>query len=174
MPGSVTSYNGAPNHSQMLQRTPLEADPYPRNFPNFGIAYPAGYPETTKVLLWSPGFGAQTVVDEPGSHDQVSVAEGSSGIWVFWTHSGSGGPHVFACDGFCADHLPGFGPIDMGAIPGAQSIYKLDGDVSPAGYPEVLALTGRADGTHGTYYARGPKVTAAMRTSPGAATRIPH
>ena len=23
MPGSVTSYNGAPNHSQMLQRTPL-------------------------------------------------------------------------------------------------------------------------------------------------------
>jgi hypothetical protein len=165
MRGSVTSYNGAPNHSQMLQRTPLVGLPDDQTGlgGEFVIAYPAGYPETKKVLLWYPRNNGETnpMVDEPGSHDQVSVATdartSATSTWVFWTHSVSGGPHVFACpDYWCATF--GLPPIDMGAPAGAQSIYKLDGDVTPAGYPEVLALTGRADGTHGTYYARGPKV----------------
>jgi hypothetical protein len=48
-------------------------------------------------------------------------------------------------------------PVDLGAPPGAQSIYALDGDVSPAGDPEALALAGFSDGSSGTYYSRGPQ-----------------
>ncbi len=157
MPGSVTNYNGAPDQSQMLQRTPIVARPGQAG--QFYIAYPAGYPETTKVLLWQVGAATSTtIVNEPGGHDQVSLAaDGTGRLWVFWTHSTSGGPHVFA------RRLGAAGleaPIDIGAPAGAQSIYKLDGDVSPAGDPEALALIGFANGTAGTYYARGPQVAA--------------
>lgn len=155
MPGSVTSYNGAPDQSQMLQRTPIVA-----RFGQSGqfyVAYPGGYPETTKVLLWQVGSGDSTVIaNEPGGHDHVSLAtDGVGRLWVFWTHSVSDATHIFA------RRLGAHGleaPIDMGAPAGAQSIYQLDGDVSPAGDPEALALTGFANGTDGTYYARGPQV----------------
>jgi hypothetical protein len=155
MPGSVTSYNGAPNQSQMLQRTPIVAQP--GHAGQFYIAYPAGYPDTTKVLLWHVGSATSTtIVNEPGSHDQVALAADRVGrLWVFWTHSVSGAPHVFARRVGAAGLEA---PIDMGAPAGAQSIDKLDGDVSPAGNPEALPLTEFAGGFNHTYWLSGPQV----------------
>lgn len=157
MPGSVTSYNGAPSQAQMLQRTPIVARAGQAG--QFYVAYPGGYPETTKVLLWHVGSGDSTLIaNAPGSHDEVSLAaDGTGRLWVFWAHSVSGSPHVFARRVGSAGLEA---PIDMGAPAGSESIYKLDGDVSPAGNPEALALIGFANGTHGTYYARGPQVAA--------------
>jgi hypothetical protein len=157
MPGSVTSYHGAPNQSQMLQRTPIVAQP--GHAGQFYIAYPAGYPETTKVLLWHVGSATSTtIVNEPGGHDHVGLAADRAGrLWVFWTHSVSDAPHVFArrlgATGLGA-------PIDMGAPDVAQSISTLDGDVSPAGDPEALPLIACATcGTDNfTYWGRGPQV----------------
>ena len=153
MPGSVTDYNGVPSHSQMLSRTPIAA--LPGQAGQFFVAYPGGYPSTTQVLLWHVGSAtSQTIVDEPGDHNAVSLtADGRGRVWVFWTHSSSGAPHVFARR-VSAVLEP---VIDLGSPLGAQSIYALDGDVNPAGDPEALALTGFANGSSGTYYARGPQ-----------------
>jgi hypothetical protein len=153
MPGSVTSYNGVPSHSQMLGRTPIVA--LAGQAGQFFVAYPGGYPSTTRVLLWRVGSpSSQTIVDEPGDHNAVSLAADAQGrLWVFWTNSSSGVPHVFARR-VSALLEP---VIDLGSPAGAQSIYALDGDVSPAGDPEALALTGFANGSSGTYYARGPQ-----------------
>ncbi|MGB0096839.1 MAG: sialidase family protein [Solirubrobacteraceae bacterium] len=152
MPGSVTTYNGAPNHVQMLGRTPIVA--VPSNPPKFYVAYPAGYPATTKVLLWRVGSSSSTtIVNDSTYHGAASVAADSTErLWTFYTSVGSGGLHVFA-RGLTASGLEA--PIDLGAPPGVAAILALDGDVSPAGDPEVLALTDSSNGTVGTYWARG-------------------
>jgi hypothetical protein len=155
MPGSVTNYNGSPQNAQMLTRTPIVA--LPGQSGQFYVAYPGGYPTTSQVLLWRVGDSTSTpVVSEPVDHNEVSVAADPAGpLWVFWVSSASGSLHVFA------RRLGPSGleaPIDMGAPQGASSIYALDGDVSPAGDPEALALTRLASGATGTYWARGPQV----------------
>jgi hypothetical protein len=156
MPGSVTVYSGAPAHAQGSGRTPIVAAPGQPG--RFFVAYPAGYPSLTKVLLWPVGAtSAVTIADEPQAHGAVSLAADPAGrLWVFWaTRSVSGASHVFArrVSGAGLEPL-----IDLGAPAGTASISRLDGDVSPAGDPEALALVGLANGATGTYYARGPQV----------------
>jgi hypothetical protein len=137
----------------MLTRTPIVA--LPGQVGQFFVAYPGGYPSTTKVLLWHVGSPtSQTIVDEPGDHNAVSLAADAQGrLWVFWTNSSSGAPHVFA------RRISGLPEpvIDLGSPSGAQSIYALDGSVTPTGNPVALALTGFANGSSGTYYAQGPQ-----------------
>jgi hypothetical protein len=155
MPGSVTAFNSTPSHSQMLSRTPIVAVPGAAG--TFFVAYPGGYPSTTKVLLWRVGATTSTaVVDEPEDHDHVALAAGAKrALWVFWSRATADGPHVFTRSAGAA----GLGPvIDMGAPAGAQQIYALDGDVSAGGDPEVFALAGAADGTAGTYHSLGAPV----------------
>lgn len=155
MPGSVAQYNGAPQHAQMLGRTPIVAVPGQPG--QFWVAYPGGYPSLSKVLLWHVGSPSSiTVVSETGDHNQASLAADKAGrLWVFWTHGTTSGPHVYAR----RVGVTGLEPvIDLGAPAGAQSIYALEGDVSPAGDPEALALVGFANGSSGTYYARGPQI----------------
>ncbi len=155
MPGTVTAYAGAPNTVQMLSRTPIVA--LPGQVGQFYVAYSGGYPSANKVLLWHVGATASTtVVNESGDHNQVSVAADSSDrLWVFWTHSVAGGTHVYASRVGPAGVEPA---IDLGAPPHTQSIYALDGAVSPGGDPEGLALATVANGTDATYYVRGPQV----------------
>jgi hypothetical protein len=170
MPGSVTNYNGTPSHSQMLSRTPIIAQP---GHPGvFYIAYPGGYPSTTKVLLWQVGSASPTtIVDEAGDHDAVSLAADATGrLWVFWTHSTSEGIHVFARRLGSSGLEP---IIDLGAPAGAASIYHVDGSVDPNGDPEVLALAGFANNTSGTYYTRGPQTAPPLTTSIGKSTITP-
>jgi hypothetical protein len=155
MPGSVTSYSGAPNQSQMGSRTPIVALPGAAN--RFFVAYPAGYPTTTNVLLWDVGQPTSTtVISEPGDHNQVSLAVDVQGrIWVFWTHTETDGPHVFARRLGTGGLEP---VIDLGAPAGTNAIYAIDGAVDSSGDPEVLALAGLSNGTYQTFYARGPQV----------------
>jgi hypothetical protein len=155
MPGSVTSYAGAPSQSQMLSRTPIVAAPGRPGV--FFVAYPGGYPTTTKVLLWQVGSPSSvTVVNEAGDHNQVSLAADAAGrLWVFWSHFGAAGDHVHA------RRITASGPelpIDLGAPAGTTGIFALDGAVAPNGNPEVLALVRRGNGTAGTYYRRGPQL----------------
>jgi hypothetical protein len=152
MPGSVTEFGGTPSHSQMLSRTPIVSVPGAAG--TYYVAYPGGYPSTTKLLLWRVGSAAsETVADEPDGVGHVSLAaDGQGRVWVFWSSRTTGGPHVLAR----RVRPQGSGPaVDLGAPAGAQSIYALDGAVGPGGEPEVLALAGQADGTAGTYLGRG-------------------
>jgi hypothetical protein len=151
MPGSLTTVNGTPSHVQMLSRTPLVADPASPG--TFFIAYPAGYPTTSKVLLWRVGdAGSTTIVDEPTDHAHAAVAADANGVWVFWSTSGADSLMV------SARHIDRSGNLgfvqELGAPSGAQTIHALDGEVNPGGEPEVLALAGMADGTSATYYFR--------------------
>jgi hypothetical protein len=155
MPGSVTTFGGQPSSVQMLTRTPIIA--LPGKAGQFYAAYPGGYPSTNKVLLWRVGSPfSTTIVNEAGDHNEVSLAaDGNDRIWVFWSHATSGGPHVYARR---------LGPagleraIDLGSPPHAESIFAVDGAVSPGGDPEALALAGFISNTNGTYYVRGPQV----------------
>ena len=155
MPGSVTSYGGAPNSVQMLQRTPLIA--LPGRVGQFYVAYPGGYPSATKVLVWHVGSAAATtIVSESGDHNEVSLAaDANDRLWVFWTHAVNDVPHVYARRLGPAGLEPA---IDLGSPAHTQSIYALDGAVSPGGDPEALALDTVASGIDQTYYIRGPQV----------------
>jgi hypothetical protein len=105
------------------------------------------------VLLWGVGSASSvTVIDERSDHNEVSLAADSTGgLWVFWASSVSGAAHVYARRVTSA----GFEPVfDMGAPPGAQSIYSIDGEVNPDGHPEALALAGFSNGSAGSYYSR--------------------
>ena len=148
MPGSVTNYNGQPNHAQGLTRVPVAS-----LNGTFFVAYSGGYPTTSKVLLWPVGSpSSATVVDEPSDHSHVALAADSAGgLWVFWATSTSNGPHVFARRVSAAGFEPTF---DMGTPPGAQSIYSVDGAVNPDGHPEALVLAGFSNGSSGTFYSR--------------------
>jgi hypothetical protein len=108
------------------------------------------------VLLWPVGQpGSLVAAEGETNHNVASVAADATGrLWVFYTQGGSSGPHVFARRWNGSDFEF---PVDLGAPPDAQAIYALDGDVSPAGDPEALALAGFADGSSGTYWARGPQ-----------------
>jgi hypothetical protein len=116
----------------------------------FLVAYPTGYPTTTNVLLWdvtsTTVLSELTVVSEPGDHNQVSLAADAQGrIWVFWTHTETDGPHVFAR----RIGTGGLEPvIDLGAPARTNAIYAIDGAVDPSGDPEVLALAGLSNGTY--------------------------
>jgi hypothetical protein len=155
MPGSVTSYGGAPNSVQMLTRTPIVA--LPGQVGQFYVAYPGGYPSTSNVLLWHVGSpSSTTIVSEPGDHNEVSLAaDANDRFWVFWAHSVNDVPHVYARRLGPAGLEPA---IDLGAPAHTQSIYAVDGAVSPGGDPEALALATVGGGIDGTYYVRGPQV----------------
>jgi hypothetical protein len=63
------------------------------------IAYEAGYPAHTKVLLWRVGSGSSLVLAQnPAEVRSVGIASTPSGrLWVFWSASnGSGSPIVYA------------------------------------------------------------------------------
>lgn len=155
MPGSVTNYGGAPNSAQMLTRTPIVA--LPGQVGQFYVAYPGGYPSTSKVLLWHVGSpSSTTIVSEPGDHNEVSLAaDANDRLWTFWAHSVNDVPHVYARRLGPAGLEP---VIDLGAPAHTQSVYAVDGAVSPGGDPEALALAAVGGGIDGTYYARGPQV----------------
>ena len=157
MPGSVTNYSGSASQSQMASRTPIIALPGAAN--RFFVAYPAGYPTTTSVLLWEVGQPTSTtVISEAGDHSHVSLAADTKGrIWVFWTHTTRAGPHVFARRLGSGGLEP---VIDLGAPGATNAIYAIDGTVDPSGDPEVLALAGLSNGSYQTFYARGPQLAA--------------
>src|SRR4051794_38317250 len=63
MPGSVTNFQGSPESTEILGRTPITGRP---GRPGVWMAYPVGYPSAKKLLLWKVGdSGTTTLVDAP-------------------------------------------------------------------------------------------------------------
>src|SRR5919197_1061144 len=59
MPGSTTIFNGRPNSSQQLTRTPIAA----RVGGGVFVAYSGGYPTTDRALVWRVGTPNAVVLD---------------------------------------------------------------------------------------------------------------
>jgi hypothetical protein len=163
-------FNGAPNHSQMNgSRVPIVAPAGSTG--QFVVAYPGGYPTLSKVLLWQAGATSSvTIVDEPVEHSVVALAADAAGrLWVFWARPAAGVAHVFARRVGSGGLEP---VIDLGAPAGTRSISALDGDVSPSGDPEALALADLTNGTSGTYYARASQVAPPPPPQSGRAVNV--
>src|SRR3954447_26323162 len=91
MPGSTTLFNGSPNTSKQLQRVPVAA----RAGGGVYVAYPGGYPTTTKVRLWRIADSKSAVLATSKSDHIVSLAADPDGrLWVFWVERSSS--QVFA------------------------------------------------------------------------------
>lgn len=134
MPGTVTTFNGSPNSSQMLARTPITARP---GEPGVFVAYPGGYPTATRVLVWQVG-GKLRVLDDSKVDHLVGIAADPQGrIWGIWATRGSQ-PAVFARRSNLA--ATKWGPrLPAGAPKGADTIHKIDGDAQ-SGRLDLLAL----------------------------------
>ena len=90
MPGTATLLDGP-----FSGRTQIAA----RTGGGLYVAYPAGYPSHTRVLLWHVGSsGASVLGQAPGDVTSVGVASTPTGrLWVFWSaRSSSGSPIVYA------------------------------------------------------------------------------
>ncbi len=87
MPGSATSYGGTLQSSVQMQRTPASGRPAGK--PGVYVAYPGGYPTTTRVLLWKVGSAHSTVLaSDRGGVSNVSLSVDDAGrVWVFWNAS---------------------------------------------------------------------------------------
>jgi hypothetical protein len=80
--------------SGMLGRTPLVA----RKGGGFYVAYPTGYPTSTRVRLWRVGAAGAPLVGRvrgSGSPAVAVAAAGDGRLWVVWTE-GFGDPDVLA------------------------------------------------------------------------------
>ena len=123
MPGSVTVFNGSPNSSQQLQRTPIAGRP---GQAGAFVAYPGGYPSQTKVLLWRIGTTTSTVLAQGSDIRAVSVASDPVGrLWVTWTATSNGTTQVFARRSNAA--VTAFGAAVSVAPPaGTVSVFRVD------------------------------------------------
>jgi hypothetical protein len=141
MPGTVTTFGGSPNSSQMLARTPITARP---GQPGVFVAYPGGYPTTTKVLVWRVG-GKLSVLENSRVNHLVGIAAAADGrLWGIWATQGSK-PAVFARRSNLA--ATKWGPrVSAGAPKGATSVYKIDGDAQ-VGTLDLLGLFGTSGST---------------------------
>ncbi len=140
MPGVVGS-----DFSQQLQRTPIAA----RAGGGVYVAYPGGYPTTTKVQLWKVGSpSSTTVASGPGDHDATVAATGDGRLWIVWSEQGR---RIRATR--TNPTATAFGAVvNAGAPKGTSSIYKLDASAAPDGGVDVLALSDA--GADATWQAR--------------------
>src|SRR4051794_7914578 len=94
MPGSVTDYQGSPESSTVLGRTPITGRP---GRPGVWMAYPVGYPTMGKLLLWKVGDGATTTLAEGDSDIRnVALTSDSDGrLIAVWETSSGGVSHMF-------------------------------------------------------------------------------
>lgn len=138
MPGSTTVFNGAPQSSQQLSRTPIAA----RAGGGVYVAYSGGYPTASKALLWRVGASSAVTLDNRNAEHVVGVAPDPDGrLWVYWTLRGAK-PTVFARRSNRA--ATAFGPtVAAGAPRGQQSGYKISGDAQSSKL-DVVGLFGDA------------------------------
>jgi hypothetical protein len=90
MPGTATLYHGRLTHlCEIVQPTPLAARPGGGMF----TASTAGYPSTSKVLVWRLGAASSTTVASKHGEDfkvPQMAADPNGRIWVGWMdHSGT-------------------------------------------------------------------------------------
>jgi hypothetical protein len=146
MPGSTTLFNGVPNSSQQLSRTPIAA----RNGGGVYVAYSGDYPTARKALLWRVGSTRSVTLDKRANDHVVSLAADPKGrLWVFWILRGSK-PAVYARRSNLA--ATAFGPtVKAGTPPGQQSGFKIAGSAQSA-LLDVVGLFGDAAGTQAQWH----------------------
>jgi len=146
MPGSTTPYNGSPQSSQQLQRTPIVA----RAGGGVYVAYPGGYPTMRQVRLWRIADSKSAVL-ATSNHDHVaSLAAAPDGrLWVFWVER-SARPQVFARRS--DKSATKFGPaVKLSPPKGQQSAFKIDGNAQ-ASRLDVVVLFGNAAGKQAQWH----------------------
>jgi hypothetical protein len=136
MPGSSTVFDGVDQTSQQLQRVSIVA----RVGGGIYVAYPGGYPSTTKVVLWRVPATKSIVLGSSNFDHIVSTAADPDGrIWVFWVERSTNSP-IFARRSNKA--ATSFGPaVEVTHPAGMSSVYKLDGNAQ-AGALDIVALWG--------------------------------
>ncbi|HWE10117.1 MAG TPA: hypothetical protein VG325_12230 [Solirubrobacteraceae bacterium] len=161
MPGIL-----AGGFSQQLQRTPVAA----RAGGGVYVAYPGGYPASTRVVLWRVGdAGSRVIAQAPGDHHATVSATGDGRIWVVWSDTHG---HVYASRSNRSANT--FGAVVSTRAPGSGSIYSLDASAAPDGSIDVFALTdaGHSE-TFQTHLLPGLTVRATPnRLRPGRATAV--
>jgi hypothetical protein len=146
MPGSTTPYDGHPESSQQLQRTPIVA----RVGGGVYVAYPGGYPTTRQVRLWRIA-DAKSAVLATSNHDHVaSLAAAPDGrLWVFWVERSSS-PQIFARRS--NKSATKFGPaVKLSPPKGWQSAFKIDGNAQ-ASRLDVVVLFGNSAGKQAQWH----------------------
>jgi hypothetical protein len=135
MPGSTTLFNGKPNSSQQLQRTPVAA----RTGGGVYVAYPGGYPTTNQVRLWRIPDSKSAVLASSKSDHIVSLAADSEGrLWVLWVERATNLVFARRSDKTATK----FGaPVKVKAPTGQQTAYKIAGSAQ-SGALDVVVLFG--------------------------------
>jgi hypothetical protein len=145
MPGSTTLFNGQPNSSQMLARTPIAS----RVGGGVYVAYPGGYPTTTQVRLWRIADSKSAVLaNSKGDHIVSLAADPEGRLWVFWVERATN--QVFARRS--NEAATKFGPaVKVKAAPGQQSAFKIDGNAQ-SGALDVVVLFGDSAGKQAQWH----------------------
>jgi hypothetical protein len=156
LPGSTTTFNGAPEFVIMQSRTPMASRPAGGGV---YVAYPTGYPTTQGVRLWKLGMDAAgntptstSVAVAAGSavKDDVAVAADPVGrLWVLWTQNGGARTAVYARRSNATATVFG-APVSVLVPAGTTSVWRLAVDAQ-AGRIDVLAHLEKA-GSNATWH----------------------
>jgi len=142
LPSSATSYGGSPAFSMMLSRVPMTGRP--AGFSGVFVAYPTGYPTTTRVRLWRlmPGAVSSLLVAGGGAvKGEVAVAADPVGrIWVVWSQRDGSRARVFARRSNATVTKLG-APVSVRTPVGTSTVYHLAA-AAQAGRVDVLAHLG--------------------------------
>jgi hypothetical protein len=100
MPGSTTLFNGVDQSIQQITRTPIAAGNGVDD-PHTYVAYPGGYPSSTKMLVWTigpdgPAAGSVVVGKGVSVHTPAVATDAHGHVWVAWSEGGTGGTRLFA------------------------------------------------------------------------------
>lgn len=146
MPGSTTVFNGTPNSSQMLARTPIAA----RAGGGVYVAYPGGYPTAKQVRLWRIADSKSVVLADSNFDHIASLAADPDGrLWVFWVERGSS-QQTFARRS--NKSATTFGPaVKLKHPAGQQSAFKIDGNAQ-SGALDIVVLWGNASGKQAQWH----------------------
>jgi hypothetical protein len=135
MPGSTSLFNGKPNSSQQLQRTPVAA----RAGGGVYVAYPGGYPTTNQVRLWRIANSKSAVLATSKSDHIVNLAADAEGrLWVLWVERSTNQVFARRSDKSATE----FGaPVKVKPPAGQQTAYKIAGSAQ-SGALDVVVLFG--------------------------------
>jgi hypothetical protein len=94
------------------------------------VAYATGYPALNTIRLWPVGSSSSRVIARTArtADATTTIAEGQGRLWIAWTDTVGGIPHVMARRSNLSGTIFG-AAVDAGRPPNSPSIYRLD--VSP-------------------------------------------
>lgn len=140
-PGALT----AGKSIQPDSRTPIVA----RAGGGLYLAYCAGFPTCTRVLLWRVGRATPLRVAAGGRIEDVGLARGPGGrLWVFWQDSGKRG--LYATRTNAAATRAG-AVVPVAPPPGTATVWKLGGEGS-LGPLDLFAHASTSGGSLATWH----------------------